>query len=222
MKALSPRVHDLLEIDGRPLLRILPPPPAWLNEYLGRHCHVVTRRLDPAEYQIPIGICGSLRNQRFAASIPRTLVKSILTPLQLLRLADGLSRPRLSALKSLVSLKKRWVALSLEWGPIGSVALELATGSRRVNAQSDLDIVVHASDRFTADDAKVIFGTTLGLPAKVDIRVETPFCGFSLFEFGWAHSGNILLRTHAGPILGSDPWDDSLVADAARPIVGGA
>lgn len=109
-------------------------------------------------------------------------------------------------------LKKRWVGAGFAWGPIGSVALELATRSRIVNAPSDLDIVFHAADRLTAGDAKAIFATTLGLPARVDLRVETPFCGFSLYEFAWTRSGRILLRAREGAVLGSDPWERELLS----------
>jgi phosphoribosyl-dephospho-CoA transferase len=214
MKTPSPRVHDLLEVDGRFLVASLGSMPVWLENRLGESFYVVARRPAITENQIPVGICGKHRNQRFATSIPRKVVRRIVTPPQLLRLADGLSITHLPALRSLVSLRKRWTGLGFPWGPIGSVALELATGSDRVNALSDLDIVLHAADRFTRCDAKAIFASTLGLPARVDILVETPVCGFSLFEFGWARSGNILLRTQEGPVLGNDPWNRVLSSRA--------
>jgi phosphoribosyl-dephospho-CoA transferase len=210
MKALSPRVHDLLEINGRLLRATLPSPPAWLTDCLGESSYVVARRSPAAENQIPIGICGAQRKQRFSAVIPRRLVRNILTPPLLLRLAESLTIPQLPALRSLVSLKKRWAGLDWPWGPIGSVAFTLATGSQRANADSDLDIVLEAENRFTTSDAKMLFASTLGLTARVDIRIETPFCGFSLFEFGWTRSGSILLKTPEGPILGSDPWAPGL------------
>lgn len=218
MNAPSLQVHDLLEIDGRLLRATLPSAPAWLTACLGKSCHVIARRFATAEHQVPIGICGEQRNQRFAANIPRRLVRHVLTPPQVLRLVDGLASPHLPGLRSLVSLKKQWAGLELPWGPIGSVALELVTGSSRVNAHSDLDIVLHAADRFAAVDAKILFASTVSLPARVDIRVETPFCGFSLAEFAWARAGRILLRTPEGPILGRDPWDPHLSSpvEAAR------
>jgi phosphoribosyl-dephospho-CoA transferase len=220
MKAPWPRVHDLLEINGRLLTATLPSPPAWLADCLGEGSYVVARRSSAAENQIPIGICGEQRNQRFPTVIPRRLVRSILTPSQLLRLAGNVTSPQLPALRSLVSLKRRWAGLDWPWGPIGSVALTLATGSQRAKADSDLDIVLEAADRFTTSDAKMLFASALRLPARVDIRIETPFCGFSLFEFGWARSDSILLKTPEGPILGSDPWDPgvSSMAETARLI----
>jgi len=215
---MKPRVHDLLEIDGRLFTATLPFPPAWLTVYLGESSYVVARRSSAAENLISIGVCGGQRNQRFSAVLPRGLVRSILTPSQLLGLAESLTISQLPAFRSLVSLKERWAGLDWPWGPIGSVALTLATGSQRANAQSDLDIVLEAANRFTTSDAKMLFASALGLPARVDIRIETPFCGFSLFEFAWTRSGSILLRTPEGPILGSDPWDPGLspMAETAR------
>lgn len=215
MKTPLPQVHDLLEINGRLLAATLPAAPEWLTDCLGKSSHVIALRSRVAENEIPIGICGKQRNQRFSAVLPRRLVRRVLTPFRILRLAEGLTNPRLPALRSLFLLKERWAGLEWPWGPIGSVAFELATGSPRVNAHSDLDIVLHAAERLTTGDAQVLFASTLGLPARVDIRVETPFCGFSLAEFGWARSDAILLRTPEGPLLGSDPWDPDLSPMAA-------
>jgi phosphoribosyl-dephospho-CoA transferase len=168
--------------------------------------YVITRRFSNTEDQIPIGICGKERHQRFATSIPRRLVRRIVTPPELLRLVDHLSNKCFPALLSLKLLKQRWLDLKLPWGPIGSVSRELLIGASIVSADSDLDIVIRAEKRFTKDDAQSLAASTLDLPARVDIRVETPFCGFALAEFGWRGPGEILLRTAIGPILGSDPW----------------
>lgn len=119
---------------------------------------------------------------------------------------DRLSNKCFPALLSLKLLKQRWLDLKLPWGPIGSVSRELLIGASIVSADSDLDIVIRAEKRFTKDDAQSLAASTLDLPARVDIRVETPFCGFALAEFGWRGPGEILLRTAIGPILGSDPW----------------
>jgi phosphoribosyl-dephospho-CoA transferase len=47
---------------------------------------------------------------------------------------------------------------------------------------------------------------TLGLEAKVDVRVETPLCGFALAEYALASSPRILLRYAEGVRVGEDPW----------------
>jgi len=222
MKTPSPRVHDLLEIDGLSLVASLPPAPAWLKDGLGGSVYVIVRRPEAVGNQIPVGIRGVQRSQRFSAFIPQALVRRVLKPFQLLLSAGNLSSACFPALRSLVLLKTRWAALRFVWGPIGSVALELATASPVVTVHSDLDVVLYAARRFTASDAKAILASTLGLPARVDIRVETPFCGFSLSEFSRAHLGNILLRTPEGPVIGSDPWERRLasMAGTAQPATG--
>jgi phosphoribosyl-dephospho-CoA transferase len=105
---------------------------------------VITRRFSNTEDQIPIGICGKERHQRFATSIPRRLVRRIVTPPELLRLVDRLSNKCFPALLSLKLLKQRWLDLKLPWGPIGSVSRELLIGDSVVSAHSDLDIVIRA------------------------------------------------------------------------------
>jgi hypothetical protein len=47
------------------------------------------------------------------------------------------------------------------------------------------------------------------LEVAVDIRVETPVCGFSLAEYARSSAKSILLRASAGPILGDNPWNGS-------------
>jgi len=224
MKIPSPRVHDLLEIDGLSLVASLPSTPApWLNDHLGRgSTYVIVRRPAVVQNQIPVGVRGAQRSQRFSAFIPQALVRRVLKPFQLLPSAGNLSSACFPALRSLVMLKARWAGLGFVWGPIGSVALELATGSPMVTAHSDLDVVLYAARRFTAGDAEAILATTPGLPVRVDIRVETPFCGFSLSEFSRAHLGDILLRTPEGPVLGGDPWNRRLgsMAGTAQPATG--
>jgi phosphoribosyl-dephospho-CoA transferase len=43
-------------------------------------------------------------------------------------------------------------------------------------------------------------------PAKVDVRIEKPWCGFSLEEYVRGNSEKLLVRTLRGPRLTTDPW----------------
>ena len=91
-------------------------------------------------------------------------------------------------------------------GPGGSVGFELATGQHVVTPQSDLDVVIYAHRRMAVTGP----GSPrlrAGLPAPVDIRVETPICGFSLTEYASRAPAPILLRTASGELLGADPWE---------------
>jgi phosphoribosyl-dephospho-CoA transferase len=111
------------------------------------------------------------------------------------------------ALRTLALLADRWQALDSPWGPGGSVGFELATGHPVATPQSDLDIVIYAESRMTQDEAIALRESAQGLPATVDIRVETQTCGFSLTEYANAAPlAPILLRFPDGTALGPDPW----------------
>jgi phosphoribosyl-dephospho-CoA transferase len=96
--------------------------------------------------------------------------------------------------------------LDRPWGPAGSIGFELATGRHVVKPESDLDIVIYATGRITADEAKSLCARTMDLPAVVDIRVETPVFGFSLREFASESPAAILMRAPNKVMLGTDPW----------------
>jgi phosphoribosyl-dephospho-CoA transferase len=205
------RTHDLLEIDANVFISGNASAPEWVEEVLRNSPFVVVRRGRSTDQGIPIGVRGVVRNQRWAAFCHRRWVKSILTPSQLLR--RTVSTPRVSAipaLRALSVLKDRWVDLDRPWGPGGSVGFELATGSPVAMPQSDLDIVIYADRRMMADEAKFLCAHTMELPVVVDVRVETPVCGFSLTEYARTVSTGILLRTPTRNVLGNDPWSDAL------------
>ena len=135
--------------------------------------------------------------------------------------AAALSRATsIPALRTLSLLTQRWKALDSPWGPGGSVGFELATGRPIVTPQSDLDVVIYANERMTVNEARLLRDSTQGLPAPVDIRVETPTCGFSLVEYASRAPAAILLRTASGALLGADPWEAQDTTSAAQPAVG--
>jgi phosphoribosyl-dephospho-CoA transferase len=122
------------------------------------------------------------------------------------------------ALRSLTLLvhHESWKSLPYRWGPGGSVGFELATGRYSATPQSDLDLVIYADERLSAEEAKHLHATTQSLPSAVDVRVETPFCGFSLAEYASCAPAPILLRKASGVVLGVDPWDDGFGIDTRR------
>jgi phosphoribosyl-dephospho-CoA transferase len=136
-------------------------------------------------------------------------VNEILTPQALLGrvVMAALSRAAaIPAFRALSLLAERWKAVGPVWGPGGSVGFELATGRHIVTPQSDLDVVIYAHEQMTVNEARLLRDSTQGLPAPVDIRVETPTCGFSLVEYASQATASILLRTASGAALGADPW----------------
>ena len=229
---MPPRIHDLLDIDAERFLQAHPSVPAWVAESLRQTPFAVVRRDPISEHDIPIGVRGAHRNERWAGGCHPSLVKQILTPQTLLgRAAEltlaaattsvpphapaalappatALSRAdSIPALRTLSLLAQRWKALDSVWGPGGSVGFELATGRHIVTPQSDLDVVIYANERMTANEATLLRDSTLGLPAPVDVRVETPICGFSLVEYASRAPAPILLRAVSGALLGAGPWE---------------
>jgi len=204
------RPHYLLEVDPNKLIENAsrcPSVPEWVGERLRSIPFVVVRRGPVAGQDIAIGVRGAERNQRWAAFCDPTAVKRVITPPQLLRRAgSGRRGNAASALRSVHLLEKRWMDLDHSWGPGGSVGFELATGSQAVRLESDLDIVIYAERPMTPDEAKWLCVRATGLPAVVDIRVETPACGFSLREYANRIPAAILLRMPGGVMLGNRPW----------------
>jgi phosphoribosyl-dephospho-CoA transferase len=94
----------------------------------------------------------------------------------------------------------------LDWGPVGSVGFELATGQQVVTETSDLDIALFAPTQFSRDTARDLWSAMTAAPAKVDVRVETPYCGFSLEEYAREGTEQVLVRLPASRQLAADPW----------------
>src|SRR6476620_6875808 len=181
------RPHYLLAVDPKQLMEAVckhSSVPEWVEEQVRTTPFVVVRRGLATGKEIPIGVRGKERNQRWAASCHPKLMKSIVTPSQLLTRPIRTSRADAApALRTLALLKDRWKHLDRPWGPGGSVGFELATGSHVARLGSDLDIVIYAENRIMADEANSLCTRAINLPVTVDIRVETPVCGFSLREF---------------------------------------
>jgi len=216
----SVRTHDLLEIDASQLIAAQASAPQWVKESLRKSSFVVVRRDRSTEEQIPVGVRRAERNQRWATFCHSKFVKNILAPPQLLRRTVAISRSGLiPAFRAFAILKDRWRDLDIPWGPGGSVGFELATDRHVVKPESDLDIVLYMERRMTAQEAKFLCERAMGLPAAVDIRAETPICGFSLSEYAEAESSNILLRMPTRHVLGNDPWSGELKLPVAAHTV---
>jgi phosphoribosyl-dephospho-CoA transferase len=110
-------------------------------------------------------------------------------------------------MQSLCFLEIELASLSNDWGPGGSVGYELASCASVVTRESDLDLVISAPGRFDRDFAQDLLKKIARAPAEVDVRVETPWCGFSLEEYARGKSGKLLVRTATGPLLTTAPWD---------------
>ena len=100
-------------------------------------------------------------------------------------------------MKALQQVVEAWRDLTFPWGPTGSVGFELASGHHVTTEVSDLDIAIRAHERISVEQARSLWERVIGLQTKVDIRVETPECGFSLEEYVNVSSRRILLRYSA-------------------------
>lgn len=204
------RIHDLLEIDARAFIEASPSAPDWVVESLHAAPFVVVRRAPEVQGLVAVGVRGEARSQRWAGACVPSWIRSVLTPVELMsRVRSALTRaPTIPALRSLTLLADNptWSSLPHTWGPGGSVGFELATGRPTARLQSDLDLVIYANARLCAEEARRLQAATQNLPSAVDVRVETPVCGFSLAEYASQAPAPILLRTTSGVMLGSDPW----------------
>jgi phosphoribosyl-dephospho-CoA transferase len=202
----NPQVHDLLHINRASLGSGCAAEPSWVGQTLMDCPWVVVRRAQSAFGLIAVGVRGDNRSDRWAASCERSLVRDIVRPEELL-LRDS-DAQRTPALRALHEMSERWADLALPWGPGGSVGFELASGRKVTTEASDLDLVIRTQRRITAEEASSLLARTIGLEAKVDVRVETPVCGFALEEYVSASSAKNLLRYPDGVRLGQDPWQE--------------
>ncbi|MEI9974967.1 MAG: malonate decarboxylase holo-ACP synthase [Ignavibacteriota bacterium] len=199
------RPHYLLKVDPDSMIAAGVPESAQVHLRMSR-C-VVVRRGAGSEPGIPIGIRGAERNQRWAALCQPSWITRVVRPPELLQSVVPRARSQaVPALRALEILKSRWRDRRLVWGPGGSVGFELATGIPVTSQTSDLDIIVYADTPMTKDEAKLLCDGASDLNVDVDIRVETPRCGFSLREYARESPAPILLRLPGQVRLGSDPW----------------
>lgn len=199
--------HDLVRID--PLgLHVDGEVPAWVQSALCRYPWVVVRRrASHCGEQIPVGVRGVLRSQRFAMQLDETAVMECLPPSALVLLIDERLRnsplPVLSALPGLSTLLADW-----RWGPGGSVAFHLATGAACVNAASDLDILIYPSLPVSQGEAAALLQRIRSIVNNADVLIEMPEGAYALAEYADGKA-TLLRRTIRGPVLGQHPKPDT-------------
>jgi phosphoribosyl-dephospho-CoA transferase len=118
-------------------------------------------------------------------------------------------------MQSLRYLERQFSQLALEWGPGGSIGYEIASNVSTATHDSDLDLVIRSPVPIELAFAKDILATMNTAPARVDPRVETPSCGFSLQEYCSTRSRKVLVRTPAGYTFSDDPWQSPIDREPA-------
>jgi phosphoribosyl-dephospho-CoA transferase len=201
----NPLVHDLVRIDPTSLRDI--DVPSWALPALHSCPWAVVRRALSPPGQIAIGVRGNTRDKRWGGFIRKDSVISAVRLMDLLAIhSPSMFVSRTPAMRVLQQVIERWQDLDLAWGPIGSVALELVSGEHITTDFSDLDIAIYASHRLSLERARSLWLRVIDLRPNVDVRVETPECGFSLAEYAYPSSTRILLRYRDCVSLGNDPW----------------
>lgn len=201
-----PRVHDLLLLNSGRVVPAGENEPQWARAAL-EHCPwVVVRREHADEGNIAIGVRGVRREQRWAGLVEVTNVSEAITPGLLRSCTAHPMRLALPAIASLRYVESKLAGWSAEWGPVGSTGYELATGLSVTREDSDLDLLIYSPELIDREMAHNLFNVLKFAPAKVDVRIETPFGGFSLEEYARKCTGKVLLRTARGRVLVQDPW----------------
>ncbi|AMB84052.1 phosphoribosyl-dephospho-CoA transferase [Pseudomonas agarici] len=193
--------HDLLW--GLSPVQLPDDAPAWVGEALSLGQPVVVRRALAAPDQVPVGVRGALREQRFATLLPRTLVKRRVRPEDLIDIADcGRDWPALQALHYLRPLLN---ASGMAWGVGGSAGFELASGLPILHQQSDLDLIVRAPQALSRGQAAGLLRQLDNPFCRVDLQLQAPRGAVALAE--WAGTARrVLLKRAEGAVLVVDPW----------------
>jgi phosphoribosyl-dephospho-CoA transferase len=206
--------HDLLQMPGVADLVCLEPAPAWVGDALRQAPFVVVRRAAVIYGMIPVGVRGSLRNQRFAAYLPAGSIVSRITPEQLVGARPMQVRGRsgqIPAFNALAMIEAELANFRLRWGPTGSVGFELATGLAAATPASDLDLLVRVPKRLSMATAERLLASLSAAPCGVDVQLETPHGAVALAEYARGERP-VLLRQTSGPVLVFDPWDPGSAA----------
>jgi phosphoribosyl-dephospho-CoA transferase len=210
--------HDLIRL-WEPTAVTANGQPPWVEAALRRTPWVVVRRGRIQAGEIPVGVRGLTRSQRFAAWLAAADIAERRSPEELWdrienRPAPGLAcarwQTRLEAVPALAALGRVATLLALRgyrWGPGGSVGFELATGVATVTTASDLDVILRQARRLEPDEARALLAALAeaAAPARIDALLETPRGGVSLADLAAAPT-RVLVRTPDGPSLAADPW----------------
>jgi phosphoribosyl-dephospho-CoA transferase len=208
------RAHDLLQISGvADLVYVgseLPEKrfPLWVERSLQEAPFVVVRRADLFDGMIPIGVRGSLRQQRSAAYLASESIRNRITPEQLAKKRGWPGNARIEeipGLKVLACIEEKLANLPLVYGPTGSIGFELASGLPTATSTSDLDLLIRAPERLPMSVGQELITIFSGSPCRVDAQLETPRGAISLAEYARGQTP-LLLRQNGGPILVDDPW----------------
>jgi len=193
--------HDLLW--GLTPAQLPEDAPGWVAEALSLGQPVVVRRALTAPDQLPVGVRGVLREQRFATLMPRALVERCVRPEALIDIE--VCAQDWPALQALHYLRPLLNASGLVWGVSGSAGFELATGLPTLHQQSDLDLILRVPHTLSRRQASGLLQQLDNPFCRVDLQLQTPLGAVALVE--WAGTARrVLLKRSDGAQLVLDPW----------------
>lgn len=214
--ALRLRPEDGEDTDNAQLLARAP----WADADWLRDAPVVVRRDSGPAGWLPVGVRGRHRGQRCAAWLPTHAVMRCVTPAQIAAAQAWRHLPdaqHVAAVAAIPPIAARLDAAAIPWGIGGSVGFALATGQPVLRADSDLDLIVRATDAAAfAPMVEALSAVVASATVRIDVQIDTPAGGFALAE--WLRTGGpVLLKTATGPRLLSDPWHTDRAAQPGAP-----
>src|SRR5260370_14887954 len=150
----TPRVHDLLVLKPGSSLEAEATNPEWARAALIQSRFVVARREAAPPGMIAVGVRGPSRDHRWAGFVTNEDVHQVIGPGVLRSHNADIARRSLPAIEALRYVEERLRPFTLEWGPVGSVGDELATGLSVTRLESDLDLVIYAPHTVLRPDVR--------------------------------------------------------------------
>src|SRR5437879_11059224 len=172
------RTHDLLRLRPRASLILDTPVPPWVAAFLMETPWVIVRG-EIRNDVIPVRVRGPAREQHFDARISTSAVAYRSTPEDLAgRRCEPWRAAQVPALAALSRVDARLRHRGSAWGPIGSVAFELATHLPVSTPACDLDLVLRQEELPSREEARGLLQELVqaAAPAHIDVVIETR-CG---------------------------------------------
>ncbi|CAJ0810305.1 malonate decarboxylase holo-ACP synthase [Ralstonia flaminis] len=203
------RAHDLLWVSEMPATADGTPLPDWALAACRQGAPVVVRRAPRGpDGVIPVGLRGSARSERCAATVALRTITRIITPEALASTTATIANDApFAALRTLHALAPELSALGWAWGPTGGTGFTLASGLPVLHADSDLDLVMRMPHAPSSAQRDHLVGLLSDTECRVDLQIDTGHGGFALRDW-LASPHKTLLKTDHGPRLVADPWSD--------------
>ncbi len=185
--------------------------PQWALERWHRSPYQVIRRAIARDNEIPIGIRGTSRGERFGSSIPMHWVEAVIRPQDLVvnqAWDHWIRADQFPEMLTTIEVMSD-ILTDIEWGIGGSLGYELTTGQATITDNSDLDIILYPLQKFSRECANKWLNVSDYCAKKVDLQVQTEKGAFHLVEYALGNR-QILLKKIDGYTLIEDVWGELL------------